>query len=170
MFRQVILPPGIAGVLFLHSMPGRYEPINQFNAEITRLCVRRIICLAPLDEIKRKSEHYFLAIQTGDLPCEHESFKVQDFQAPDDRKGFFKLVKDVAHRLESGEKILIHCAGGVGRTGMLAVCVLLALGIELQEALTTVSQSGSHLETEKQLALVRWVAGQFQGTRGTQGS
>jgi protein-tyrosine phosphatase len=158
MFRQVNLPKGIPGMLLLHSMPGRYESLGQFTSEIKRLGVGRIICLAPLDEIRKKSGQYFQAIRVGELPCNREAFEVQDFQAPDDREGFVKLVKDVASRLGAGEHILVHCAGGVGRTGTFAACVLVSLGIGLDEALTTISQSGSQPETASQVAFVRWAA------------
>jgi len=151
-------------------MPGRYEPLGQFNSEIKRLGVKRIICLAPIEEIRKKSGQYFQAIQTGELPCEREPFEVQDFQAPEDREGFVKLVKAVASRLEADERILVHCAGGVGRTGTFAACVLLFLGIGLDEALTTISQSGSRPETEKQVELVQWVADRFQATSEGKGN
>jgi len=47
--------------------------------------------------------------------------------------------------------VLIHCAGGVGRTAMLAISVLLALGEPMNEAESVVSRAGSTVETTPQI-------------------
>jgi protein-tyrosine phosphatase len=60
--------------------------------------------------------------------------------------------------LQSGETVLIHCAGGVGRTAMLAVCVLLALGEPVGDARSAVSRAGSTIETAPQNQLIMWCA------------
>ena len=56
---------------------------------------------------------------------------------------FWALANDVAKRLQFGEKVLIHCAGGVGRTAMLAISVLLVLGEPMNQAESAVSRAGS---------------------------
>ena len=61
-------------------------------------------------------------------------FEIPDRDAPTDRNAFWALAGDVAKRLQRGESVLIHCAGGVGRTAMLSICVLLALGETPSEA------------------------------------
>jgi protein-tyrosine phosphatase len=60
--------------------------------------------------------------------------------------------------LQSGEAVLIHCAGGVGRTAMLAVSVLLALDNPLEEAESIVSRAGSTVETMPQIEMLSWCA------------
>jgi protein-tyrosine phosphatase len=60
--------------------------------------------------------------------------------------------------LQRGEAILIHCAGGVGRTAMLAVSVLLALGEPINAAENLVSQAGSTVETQPQVEMLSWCA------------
>ncbi len=167
MFRRVLLPTSVPGDLLLHSMPGRYEPFAECKTEFSRSEIGRIVCLAPLDEIREKSPEYFKAIQAGDLSCERDAFEIPDFEVPKDRNGFIQLAKDVSSRLRSGERILIHCAGGIGRTGMLAICVLLALGVDLQEACASIKESGPCPETEPQRELIRWVAHQIPLASGT---
>jgi protein-tyrosine phosphatase len=56
------------------------------------------------------------AIKDMDVPHEAESERFQAF------------VQDVVQRLERGQKIVAHCRGGLGRTGTLVACVLVALG------------------------------------------
>jgi len=79
---------------------------------------------------------------------------------PEDRDGFWALANDVAIRLQSGESVLIHCAGGVGRTAMLAISVLLALGEPMNEAESVVSRAGSTVETMPQIEMLSWCASQ----------
>jgi protein-tyrosine phosphatase len=65
--------------------------------------------------------------------------------------------------LQDGEAVLIHCAGGMGRTAMLAVSVLLALGEPRETAEQTVSRAGSLVETMPQIEMVSWCAARMNG-------
>jgi len=99
-------------------------------------------------------------VETGTVPCSVLPFEIPEGSAPDDRDAFWALANDVANRLKSGESILIHCAGGVGRTAMLAISVLLALGEPLIEAEGAVSRAGSLVETLPQIEMLSWCASQ----------
>ncbi len=160
MFRAVTLPEMIPGKLLLHSMPGRYEAIETVWHHVRSQAVGAIVCLAEKDEIREKSFEYAEALQIGAVPCSVLHFEIPDRGAPDDRHGFWTLACDVARQLKSGESVLIHCAGGVGRTAMLAVCVLVALGQSVAEARTAVSRAGSTVETSPQSQVISWCAAQ----------
>ena len=92
-------------------------------------------------------------------------FEIREGGVPEDRDGFWALATNVADRLQSGEAVLIHCAGGVGRTAMLAVSVLLALGESIQEAELLVSRAGSIVETMPQMEMLSWCAGKTARSR-----
>jgi protein-tyrosine phosphatase len=158
MFRRVDLPPEIPGRLLLHSMPGRYEAIDSVWHQVKKEAVRAIVCLAEKNEIREKAFDYALALDTGTVPCSVLHFEIPDRDAPQDRNGFWVLATGIANRLQSGECVLIHCAGGVGRTALLAVCVLLALGQPATEARSAVSRAGSTVETAPQSRLISWCA------------
>jgi protein-tyrosine phosphatase len=139
-------------------MPGRHETFSECKKAISDAQVELIICLAPLDEIETKSPKYFYAIESADLPCERKTFEVPDFGIPQNGAGFVDLARDVASRLRSGSNILVHCAGGIGRTGTFAVCVLLWLGLDRRQSCHAIEKAGSHPETQPQRELILQVA------------
>lgn len=158
MFRCVDLPSGVPGKLLLHSMPGRYEALERVWDQVSSDAVGTIVCLTERDEIHAKSYEYAHALEHGSVPCAVLSFEIPDRGAPADREGFWLLAGNVAQRLRSGETILIHCAGGVGRTALLAISVLLALGQAADQARSVVSRAGSTVETAPQSSLIAWCA------------
>ncbi len=110
------------------------------------------------NELREKSFEYARALEAGSVPCLVLPFEIPDRGAPEDREGFWALAGKIAKRLQSGEAVLIHCAGGVGRTAMLAVSVLLALGEPAGDARSVVARAGSTVETAPQSSLISWCA------------
>src|SRR5437870_1016605 len=101
-------------------MPGRYEPLDQTWRSIQSNRVDVIVSLAPMEEARRKSPEYAEAVEAGSLPAELLPFPVEDYGVPEDRSSFWLLARDLAQRLLQGRRVLIHCGGGIGRTGTLA--------------------------------------------------
>jgi protein-tyrosine phosphatase len=160
MFRRVELPAVVPGRLLLHSMPGRYEALEGVWHQLRNEAVRAIVCLVEKDELDEKSPEYARALESGTVPCLVLPFEIPDRGVPEDWDGFWALAGGVAKRLQSGEAVLIHCAGGVGRTAMLAICVLLALGEPMVDARSVVSRAGSTIESAPQSQLISWCAAQ----------
>jgi len=158
MFGEVRMPRTETGKLFLHSMPGRYEPLDHTWEHVKAQRIAAIVCLAGNDEISVKSPAYYRALQDGTVPCPVIRFEIPDYGVPEDRDVFLSLARDVAARLAAGDNVLIHCGAGVGRSGTLAQCVLLALGQTLNAAYNAVTGSGSWAETPPQRELIRWCA------------
>jgi protein-tyrosine phosphatase len=158
MFRAVELPEAHVGRLFLHSMLGRYEAYEDARQEIARCHIARVVCLAPLAEVQTKSPLYAQAIETTQPPWRQEMFPIPDYGVPEDRDTFWRLAQRLATALQSGERVLIHCGAGIGRTGTLATCVLLALGMTTEHARAAVRAAGSSPETAAQQELIAWAA------------
>jgi hypothetical protein len=160
MFRRVDLPVRVPGKLLLHSMPGRFEAIGSVWHQVRNEAVRAIVCLTEEYEIRLKSSKYAEALETGTVPCSVLPFEIREGSVPDDRDAFWALANDVANRLQSGEEVLIHCAAGVGRTAMLAIAVLLALGEPMNDAESVVARAGSTVETMPQIEMLSWCVAQ----------
>jgi protein-tyrosine phosphatase len=160
MFREVTIPEGVPGRLFLDGMPGRREPLERVWDQVREQGVSAIVCLAGTDEIRRTSPVYAQALAKDTAPCPVIMFAVRDFGVPKDRDAYRRLVGDLATRLVAGGSIMIHCGAGVGRTGSLAACVLLALGCGPGAARRAVSEAGSRPETSGQRRLIAWCTAQ----------
>jgi len=161
MFRSIELPSSIRGKIYLHSMPGNYEEYELALSELSEKDIQTVISLTSLDEIKMNAPDYTKAIEAGSLPFNRISFPIRDFSVPEDRDAYLRLVKETARNIKGGESVLIHCGAGIGRTGMFAACVLLALGLKKPDTLSRVRSAGSEPEITYQAALVDWVAEQF---------
>jgi protein-tyrosine phosphatase len=158
MFRRVDLPARVPGRLLLHSMPGRFEAIESVWHQVRNEKVHAIVCLSERYELQLKSAKYAEALESGAVPCSVLPFEIREGGVPEDRDAFWALANHVAERLQSGEAVLIHCAGGVGRTAMLAISVLIALGEPIDEAESAVSRAGSTVETTPQIEMLSWCA------------
>ncbi|HZV05374.1 MAG TPA: protein-tyrosine phosphatase family protein [Gemmataceae bacterium] len=58
------------------------------------------------------------------------AFSIEDRSIPASRAATLDLVRGLEQELASGKKIAIHCRQGVGRSALLAACVLAAGGAE----------------------------------------
>jgi protein-tyrosine phosphatase len=59
------------------------------------------------------------------------SFPVADRGVPSNPAAFAPLVGALVRQLRSGDAVAIHCRAGIGRSGLLAGCVLGSLGVDL---------------------------------------
>ena len=86
---------------------------------------------------------------------------MKDFAAPSPEQ-MERGVEAILEALEAGEEAAVHCGGGLGRTGTVLACYLLASseGLGAEEAIRRVRElrPGS-IETPAQLAAVRSWAG-----------
>lgn len=57
-------------------------------------------------------------------------FAIEDMNVPREAEAekYEELIRDIVDRMRDGKNAIVHCRGGLGRTGTVAACVLVALG------------------------------------------
>ncbi|HEY8506235.1 MAG TPA: hypothetical protein VIL46_16730 [Gemmataceae bacterium] len=93
------------------------------------------------------------------------SFPIPDRGVPASRSELSNLVKSLAEELRQGRGVGLYCRFGVGRSALVAVCLLVQLGRPLDEAWADVEQARGMAvpETEEQR---QWAAS-WAGGGGT---
>jgi len=153
-FRALPLPSPLTGRLWLQSMPGRLEPWPSFLDEARAQSLHLVVCLNPLEEVAQLSPAYHKAIAEGRLPFRWQHLPMRDFGLGADPAAFRQGVEQISHSLVLGERVLLHCAAGIGRTGTVAACVLKSLGQPSDAATLTVRQAGSNPQSALQSGLI----------------
>jgi len=161
LLRLLPLPYEIVGTLYLSGMPGKYGVFDRERDSIAQEEIDTVLCLTSLKEIEHRSPIYAAAIKGGELPWRQWMFPIPDFEAPDDREAFLIQIRAASDHLREGGRLLVHCNAGIGRTGLMATCLLMALGVTRRAALATVRAAGSRPEATGQLELIEFVARQL---------
>lgn len=65
-------------------------------------------------------------------------FPIPDVTAPVDMDGAVRLVDGIVEAVSRAETVVIHCRGGLGRSGTIAACCLVARGRDPGEAIALV--------------------------------
>jgi len=122
--RRVELPETIRGHLFLHSMPGRYEPFEEFLTDIVLKNISCVVCLSSPEEIRQGSSAY-ATLLAGTVPWEHITFPMWN-SVMRDAPALEPLTQEIVKRLREGRNVLIQCDSGISRAGAVALAVLLS--------------------------------------------
>jgi protein-tyrosine phosphatase len=67
------------------------------------------------------------------------SFPIPDREVPASETNLTQLLESVDQKLSAGKNLLLHCRQGVGRTGLVAACLLVKRGISPGAAVDKVS-------------------------------
>jgi len=86
------------------------------------------------------------------------SFPIPDRGVPASLAKTRELVASCKDRLTAGNGIIVHCRAGIGRSSMIAACVLVALGDRPDEALEHIATARG-LPVPDTPAQAEWVVG-----------
>ncbi|MBL8380760.1 MAG: dual specificity protein phosphatase family protein [Burkholderiales bacterium] len=85
------------------------------------------------------------------------SFPIPDRGVPDSLLEVARLVRSIESDLLRGEAVAIHCRAGIGRSGLIAGCVLVNLGVPEAEVFTRISR-GRGIKVPDTAIQVEWLA------------
>jgi len=85
------------------------------------------------------------------------SFPVPDRGVPASLHRASELILGAAAGLTSGEAIAIHCRAGIGRSALLAGCILINLGVPEAEVFPRISR-GRGIQVPDTPAQIQWLA------------
>ena len=117
-----------------------------------------VVCLVEAHELIERYPAY-LAWLRDHSGREAVWFPIHDLHAPALAEAD-ALLAELLVRLDSGEHLLMHCAAGIGRTGTIAACLLIEMGMGRDEALAHVAacRPMAGPEVGAQMDLVKAVA------------
>lgn len=69
------------------------------------------------------------------------SFPIEDRSVPSSVSEFDELLDSVTEYLRQGKAVVVHCWGGVGRSSVIAACVLIRNGLSADDAFRVIEES-----------------------------
>lgn len=155
----------LPGRLGMTIAPGKRDPFERqdlhrdLDEDVTRLrAVYGADVLVSLVEEKELAileiDRLFERLAAEGIARLH--YPIRDLSVPDDDASFDALVDKVIGLVGDRKTVVVHCRGGIGRTGLLAACCLVARGMAPKAAIDCVREARSPrmVETPEQRAYV----------------
>lgn len=154
--------PGIKNQLYISSRPGFGSPhpsreIEPFIERIAGMGISRVMVLMPDYELYDAYGANLLDVyREASLEVLH--CPIRDFGVPEQipgSGGYDKTIQDLLEALVQGP-VLLHCAAGLGRSGLTAACLLVKTGLSSDEAIERVRRARpGTIQTAEQEKFVR---------------
>lgn len=69
------------------------------------------------------------------------SFPIRDRDIPSSTHKTLQLAESIFNHLKNGQNVAIHCRAGIGRSSVIAACVLMMNGLDVDEAFLTIERA-----------------------------
>ncbi|CAN5440637.1 hypothetical protein BH10PSE18_BH10PSE18_49700 [soil metagenome] len=164
---DAVQPPGVGtGLIGMTHCPGRQgldgrgrlwaRDLDADLAAVRGWGAAHVLTLLPLEELARLGVAGLPgAVAEAGMAWAH--LPIADFEPPGEaaRRAWPTLAPGLREALQKGERVLIHCAAGLGRTGTVAGMLLIELGVLPAEAIAQIRQARpGTIETQGQLDFV----------------
>ncbi|MBA2662743.1 MAG: dual specificity protein phosphatase family protein [Bradymonadaceae bacterium] len=140
--------PQFAGRLGLTFAPGKWQPEGHtafwdrdLEADLTRLRdAWTTDCLVTLNEGHELERLRIPTLCERAVAAGIESlyFPIPDQGIPSDPGAFAELCAQITERLADGRRVVVHCMGGLGRSGLVAAACIIGLGYSSEQAIALV--------------------------------
>jgi protein-tyrosine phosphatase len=136
---RLVLDP--RGAIALSRMPGSVTRIEDDVAEIVALNCACVLTLAPHEELMRHGADLLSSLLMNE-GIEWHHFPIVDYATPlpSQDQAWIELSERLHDHLNNNRTILVHCYAGVGRSGMIALRLLVEKGINPEEAFKQIRQ------------------------------
>ena len=149
------------------SLCGKHAIGPDHAAAMAQCGASTVVCLVEAYELADRYPEYLAWLQAhaGTVAV---WFPIHDLHAPG-VAATEPLITELVRRLDDGEHLLMHCAAGIDRTGTMAACLLIELGMAKADALAHIAahRPMAGPEVGAQLELVdAWALRRSPGDRG----
>ncbi len=142
------LPHRVRGRIGMTLAPGKHDPVAATGAWSRDLDIDLMRLRDPFGAdvlVTLLEEHEFELLCIPDLRRRAEALGIEslwlpmpDSYVPRSMAELGELVHDIVDHLRQGETVVVHCRGGLGRTGLVVASVLISFGIKPAAAISTV--------------------------------
>lgn len=130
-------------IVFGAAKPGySNEKVHQWIEFMQGQQIQRVCCLLPQNQLTRYSDLIgtYQTVFGQDRVC---WAPIQDFQLADRDTLIHQILPFLAFADHKAEKVVVHCSGGIGRTGHVLVAWLVSRrGFSNREAIAAVKRTG----------------------------
>lgn len=157
------------GRLGLGQAPGRkyqgkfYNQIRDLSLDLK--LIRETYRIDVIVSLLEDEEYQKLALtdflkKARAMSLEVLKLPIKDMNVPESQAAVLKLVKEINQRINRGQNVLIHCFGGIGRSGIIASSLLIyRRGISADEAIAIIQDSKiGALQNQNQFDFLRGFA------------
>jgi protein-tyrosine phosphatase len=149
------IPLCIPGTLAITPRPRGGDWLDDDIAALAAGGVRVLVSLLCADEqIEPRLENEAAVCLTQGVAF--IALPVPDLGAPIDTREFVQTVQDLAALLRAGKSVAVHCRQSVGRSGLLAVSIAVAVGVALESAIEDVSTARG-VRVPETAAQIEWL-------------
>ena len=156
---------GLPGTLLLWRQPrirpGGHEELEEYDLLALRGAgVQAVLCLQEDQELRRLGEGLSQrAAATEAAGMAFRSLPTPDFGEPDP-DALQEALRWLEHALGTGQRVLVHCRAGLGRSGTVAAALLIMRGMDPEVAMALVrAHRPGAIESSSQEGLLRRLRG-----------